>query len=374
MLLTPRQLNRTTLARQLLSKRELLTVPEALRRVTALQAQEAASPYVALWNRLANFDPAELDAAFHHREVVKATLMRITLHAVLAEDHAAFQVAMRPNLRASCLNDPRFTRSGLSAPDVDALLPLLLDFTREARSKRDIEAFLTARLGFHHAGVWWAVRRYAPLRHAPSDMPWSFGTRPAYETASLDEAPHEACVQRLVRRYLEAFGPATVRDMQGFTLLRAPVIRAALLGLRDELMQTSGPGGLTYFDVRSGVIADEDTPAPPRLMAMWDSVLLAYANRARIIPPAYRRVVIRQNGDVLPTVLVDGYVAGVWRPAASGIEIKAFTDLPSGAWEALSNEAADLRAFLEGRDARVYARYGHWWSQLPAAETRMLPA
>src|SRR5262249_25636136 len=77
MRLTARQLNRATLARQLLLRREPVGVAEAVRRVVALQAQEAASPYLALWNRIAPFDPAALDAAFAGHEVIKATLMRI---------------------------------------------------------------------------------------------------------------------------------------------------------------------------------------------------------------------------------------------------------------------------------------------------------
>jgi hypothetical protein len=81
MTLTAGQLNRATLARQLLLRRERLDVVDAVHRVVALQAQSPASPYVALWNRLAGFDPAELDAAFARHEVLRATLIRITLHA-----------------------------------------------------------------------------------------------------------------------------------------------------------------------------------------------------------------------------------------------------------------------------------------------------
>jgi hypothetical protein len=107
-------------------------------------------------------------------------------------------------------------------------------------------------------------------------------------------------------------------------------------------------------------------------MAMWDSVLLAYADRGRIVPPAYRPHVVRRNGDVLPTVLVDGYVAGVWRPQEGGIEVTAFHALPQDAWDGIEREAADLLAFLSARDEAVYRRFGHWWSTLPAAEVRVV--
>lgn len=291
MRLTARRLNRATLARQLLLGREPLDVAEGVRRVVALQAQEAASPYLALWNRLAPFDPAGLDAAFAAHAVIKATLMRITLHAVTAADYPPFHRAMAESLRASRLYDRRFRQTGLSDADADALIPYLLEFTAERRTNAECEALLNERLGTDQPRAWWALRTFAPVVHAVTGAPL--------------------------------------------------------------------PG--------------EDTPCPPRLMAMWDSVLLAYADRGRVIPPAYRALVIRRNGNVLPTLLVDGHVAGVWRPAGDGIEATAFHELPERAWQGLADEARALVSFLAGREPAVYRRYAHWWKELPAAEVRVLP-
>ena len=133
-----------------------------------------------------------------------------------------------------------------------------------------------------------------------------------------------------------------------------------------------GPEGTELFDVPGGLLPPEDSPAPPRLMAMWDSMLLAYHNRSRVIPPDYRRLVIRSNGDVLPTLLVDGYVAGVWRPVEGGIEATAFHRLSDDAWEGLEAEARQLVAFLANREPTVYRRYARWWASLPGAEVRVL--
>jgi hypothetical protein len=105
---------------------------------------------------------------------------------------------------------------------------------------------------------------------------------------------------------------------------------------------------------------------------MWDSALLAYLGRTRLLPTAYRKVVIRNNGDVLPTLLVDGLVAGVWRPVEGGIEATAFHRLPKDAWAGLEAEANALTAFLADRDPTVYRRYGRWWASLPAAQVRVL--
>jgi hypothetical protein len=374
MRLTARGLNRATLGRQLLLGREPLDVVEAVRRVVALQAQEAASPYIALWNRLAGFDPADLDAAFADRRVVRATLLRITKHAVHADDYPAFHNAMQPSLRASRLHDRRFTGSGLSVAEVDAFLPQLLAFADRPRTKAEVEDLLEARTGDRNPRMWWALRTFAPLLHAPTGGPWSFGTRSSFVAAPvrLPSERQAASTRRLVRRYLEGFGPASVQDIAQFSLLRRPVVRDALAALAGELERLEGPDGAELFDLPGAPLPAEDSPAPPRLLPMWDSVLLAYADRGRVIPPDHRRLVIRNNGDVLPALLVDGYVAGVWRPVPGGIEATAFHPLADEAWAGLAAEAAALLAFLADRDPAVYRRYGRWWAGLPSAEVRVL--
>ena len=374
--LSARRLNRATLARQLLLGREPLDVTDAVRRVVALQAQEAPSPYLALWNRLDRFDPAGLDAAFAAQAVVKATLMRITLHAVHAEDYPAFHAAMVSSLRASRLHDRRYTSTGLSIADADAMLPEVLELAARPRTKAEVEGLLEARLGAPRPRMWWALRTFAPLLHAPTGGPWSFGSRSSFVAAPtrLPVERRDESVRWLVRRYLEGFGPASVQDVAQFSLLTRPVIRDALRAMAGDVEQVEGPNGTALFDVPGAPLPPEDTPAPPRLLPMWDSTLLAYFDRSRVIPPDYRRLIARSNGDVLPTLLVDGYVAGVWRPVEGGIQATAFHPLPDDAWAGLAAEAAALVAFLADRDPAVYRRYAHWWAKLPSAEeVRVLP-
>ncbi|MFE7484037.1 winged helix DNA-binding domain-containing protein [Streptomyces sp. NPDC057552] len=378
MRITERELNRSTLVRQLLLRREPLDAVEGVRRVVALQAQQPASPYIALWNRLAGFDPAGLDEAFTDHRVVKATLMRLTLHAVHAGDHPAFREAMHPVVRASRLGS-RFTASGLTAEDADALVPQLLEFADRPRTNAECEAWLGERLGAPPKdGAWWGLRQYTPLLHAPTAPPWSFGHRPAYIAppggpVRTDAEASAASLRTLVVRYLEGFGPASVLDVAQFAMVTRTRARAALAELGGELERLTGPAGEELFDLPGAPRPDGDRAAPPRLMAMWDSVLLAYADRGRVLPSAYRKAVIRTNGDVLPTLLVDGYVAGVWRPVARGIEATAFHPLSDGVWEELAAEARSLVGFLADREPEVYRRYGHWWSRLPDASVRVLP-
>jgi hypothetical protein len=372
--LTPRQLNRATLARQMLLRRESVKPADAVRQVVALQAQEPASPYLALWNRVDGFDPADLDFAFANHVVVKATLMRITLHAVHVDDYPIFHRAMQGTLRDARLNDRRFLQTGLSPDDAHALVPHLKQFASGRRTKDEIEDEIRTHIDADPSWIWWALRHFGPFWHAPSDGTWSFGRRPTYVAAATDgEADHIESVSRLIRRYLAGFGPASPQDFAQFALLRQSDIRPALETMTD-LVEIEGPDGKTLLDLADSEIPDEEMPAPPRLMAMWESTLLAYKDRSRIIPEQHRRAVIRRNGDVLSSVLIDGYVSGVWRPVDDGIEVTAFRRIDDADWEVLDAEARGLMTLLADREPMVYSRYGRWWSDLPAATVRVISA
>lgn len=379
MTMTVRALNRATLARQLLLERASGGVAEAVGRVLALQAQHPASPYLALWNRLDGFDPADLDTAFADGTVVKATLMRITLHAVHAGDYPVIQQAMQPMLRAGRLNDRRFRDTGLSHAEAEAAIPDLLGFLATPRSNAECEAWLSERRGAPMKWLWWALRQFGPVVHAPTGPPWTFGTRPAYVAPAdpptiADGATSAAALAALFRRYVAAFGPVSMPDFARFAMLYRAPARAAVDTVADELEELAGPGGTVLYDLPGAPRPGEDVPAPPRLLGMWDSLLLAHADRGRVIPSEHRKLVIRSNGDTLPTLLVDGFVAGVWRPAdGGGIEAASFRPLSAADWDGLAAEAAALTALLADRDPTVYRRYDRWWTELPAAEVRVLP-
>ncbi|MGW6737567.1 winged helix DNA-binding domain-containing protein [Streptomyces sp. NPDC055013] len=376
-MITARELNRATLSRQLLLEREPLTAVDAVRRVVALQAQHPASPYLALWNRVAGFAPAELDTAFSGRAVVKATLMRITLHAVHVGDYPVFRAAMQPTLYASRLGF-RFADAGLTPADANELVPELLAFACRPRTSAQLQAWVEERLGAEKKdGAWWGLKAYAPLHHAPTGGPWSFGLRPSFVAAGTEPVPagrvvDQQALQTLILRYLAGFGPASVADVAQFAMVQRAPVRQALSARDGTIEQVQGPDGNTLFDLPAAPRPPADTPAPPRLMAMWDSILLAYADRSRVIPPAYRPLVIRSNGDVLPALLVDGYVAGVWRPLQGGIEATAFHSLSPATWDGLATEAQSLKTLLGERETEVYSRYHHWWAKLPTTEARML--
>ncbi|MDX6259406.1 MAG: hypothetical protein QOH84_1094, partial [Kribbellaceae bacterium] len=205
------ELNRATLARQLLLEREALDAVEGTRRIVAIQAQHAASPYIALWNRLVDFKAADLDAAFAEGQLVKATLMRFTLHAVHRDDHPPLHTAMQATLRT------RLTQAragGLPLDEAHELIPGLLEFAAEPRTNQQIEQWIGEHCDIPGKDVWWGLRSFVPIRHAPTGGPWSFGQRPLY-VASPQPSPYSeelaaAALETLVWRYLEGFGPASM--------------------------------------------------------------------------------------------------------------------------------------------------------------------
>jgi hypothetical protein len=284
--------------------------------------------------------------------------------------------AMQPQLR-SRLGDARYTDTGLTRELAEAVVEDALEFVTEPRSNAEVEAWLQERITTDPKRMWWALRTFLPVFHAPTGGPWAFGYRPSYMSSTtphtpLDKAASDVALQNLVWRYLEGFGPASVADIGQFGLIQRARVKLAIEALGDKLERLEGPDGKELYDVPGGLRPDEDTAAPARLLPMWDSTLLAYADRSRVLPPEYRKIVIRMNGDTLPTLLVDGYVAGIWRTVDDGIEATAFHKLPAKVWKELGVEARALTKFLATRDTHPYSRYHHWWAKLPDYETRVL--
>jgi hypothetical protein len=361
-------LNRATLARQHLLQRGRLDVVEAAAAVGGLQAQEPASPYLALWTRLEGFDAGEMSRAFEERRLVKAGLMRATLHAVPAADYLRLRPAVEPVFSASS----RLMR-GLR-PDPERLARLRAEIEALAATPRpnnELRDRLAAIEGVDdpeaREALWWGVRRTTPLIQAPSGGPWSFGRRPlmvapeAWLGAPFGTEADGLVL--LVRRYLAALGPATVADVASWSRLAVARLRPAVeaLDAAGGMWHGRDEGGRELLDLVDAPRPSADVDAPPRLLPMWDGLLLGHADRARVIGDEDRARVVAANGDTYPSFLVDGRVAGLWwtRATAGGpeIELEPFRPLSSGARAALEAEGAALAAFLADREPTAYARY-----------------
>ena len=370
-LLTIDRLNRATLARQLLLEPASLEPVAALERTGGTQAQEPASPYLALWARLAAFDPGTLHAAFLERGAVKATLMRVTLHAVSRRDYGHLVTALEP-LRGA----DRQTRRGVARPDrIPELAGAAAAYAVEPRRNADLRAYVEelAGEGPLDEPVWWWVRRHLPLVHVPEEVPWSFSRRPVLTTpatwlgdnrfADGGAGGGARALEHLVRRYLGAFGPASTADVAAWSGMSAVTFAAAIAALNEagELRRFSDEAGRVLLDLVDAPLPDADVPAPPRLLPMWDSVLLAHRDRTRVIADAHRPTVIGRNGDVLPSFLVDGRVAGLWWAESEGgptrLVLEPFGRLRPEDRRALTELGDRLAAFVSPLEPRVYARY-----------------
>jgi Winged helix DNA-binding domain len=157
----------------------------------------------------------------------------------------------------------------------------------------------------------------------------------------------DAVAERLTIRYLAAFGPARVADVCQWSGLPAAAARAALERLQPRLRRFRDEQGRELVDLARAPLPPADTPAPPRLLAMWDSGLLAYEERGRLLPDQYRKVVINKRGDVAQTILVDGRVAGIWRVEGKRVRLEPFAPVPRGARRELADEVSRVEAFLD---------------------------
>jgi winged helix DNA-binding protein len=335
--LTLRELNRALLARQFLLKRRKLDVVEAVERLACLQGQWAPSPYVALWSRLSGFERDRLTSPVDRSEIVKATLMRATLHLVSAREYPAYSLATMEG-RFGAWRPP----GGPALADLDKLHRAVMAFAAKTpRSRAEIQEFIADHLPPSAAGDERLRNWFSWAAVATSGLVWeSAGAhfehrqlgRHIAPPAKLREAPRpEAAYDVVVRRHLGAFGPATVADIATWSSVRVPNIRSALAQMTD-LRRFTDERGRELIDLSRGPRPSADVAAPPRFLARFDAAILGHAapERTRILPEAYRKAVIF-SAEVWPTFLVDGMVAGRWRIAArpkeAVLELKPFKPL-----------------------------------------------
>ena len=335
--LSLRELNRATLARQLLLERKRLSPAKVIERLVGMQAQWPAAPYVGIWTRATSFRREALERELARGAVVKATMMRQTLHLVTLRDYALIRAAM------SETNFPWQSKTAARlAPAVRALAANggvttaeVLDHLERKHKLKGIDA----------RRAWRAARVRAHMVHHHETALWT--AQPAQRFVAIDEPEeHDPTEARaaIFARYLAAFGPASRRDIVAWSMMHVPEVTRALDRL--ELRRFRDEQGRELLDVPRAPLPDPDTPAPVRFLPKWDNVLLAFADRTRILPEPYRRVVIGQNGDVAQTFLVDGFVAGTWRAEQGRVVAKPFGRLPRAVRSELDDEAARLEAFL----------------------------
>lgn len=342
--LSSRALNRATLERQLLLRRSDLTVEAAVERTVGLNAQSPNAPYLWLWSRLTDFELGDLTAAIEERRLVRSTMLRATQHLVAAGDFTWLRAVLQPLLE-------RVQRNvfGKRVDGVD--LAELVAAAREHLAGRMLTRPELGRLlgerwpGPERGALAWSVQYLEPVLHPAPSGTWNkLGSTPFVLASDwlgpLDTSPDPA---RLVRRYLAAYGPATVGDIRAWSGVSG--LREVVDGLRTELRVFQDSAGRELFDLPDAPRPDPDVPAPVRFLAEFDNLLLAYADRTRVMTDEVRRRVC--EGDaVWPTVLVDGAVRALWDITRDGtLTVRPFDRLSKAERDAITEEGTRLAAF-----------------------------
>ena len=350
-ILSRKALNRALLARQMLLERATASPLAAVERLVGLQAQQAQPPFVGLWTRVAAFERAALTRLLHERQVVRATTMRGTLHLMSAADYLALRAPLQPGLTAGMRSALRARAEGLDVPGIVAVARRC--FEERSRTFTALRsALLEAFPGADERAMGYAVRTHLPLVMVPDASDWAFPADADFAVAEswLGKAPaSDERPEPLVLRYLAAFGPASVADVQAWAGL--PALRGALEGLRPKLRTFRDERKRELFDLPDAPMPPEDTPAPVRFLPGFDNVILSHADRSRIIADEHRARVTTRNLIVLPTFLVDGFVAGTWKTTrgkqAATLTLAPFARLPARAKAQLADEAKSLLRWLE---------------------------
>ncbi len=336
--LTLRELNRATLARQLLLQRARLSPTAVIERLVGMQAQSPQAPYVGIWTRTTGFRRGSLERLLRRSAIVRATAMRQTLHLVTPRDYALIWAAM------SETNFPWETEQAkqlaLSARALAADRPVT---STEAIAQLESEYGLA---GVDARRAWRMARAAALIVHHHERALWQ--PRNDLRFVAIGEPqPHVPVEARaeIFRRYLAAFGPSTRRDIGAWSRMRVAEIDAAL-ELLEPLRRLRDDQGRELLDVPRAPLPDAETPAPVRFLPKWDNVLLAWADRTRVLPEQYRKTVIKANGDVAQTFLVDGFVAGMWRVDDGRVVLEPFEPLSAAARREIEDEAGRLEAFF----------------------------
>jgi hypothetical protein len=310
--LTARRLNRTLLQRQHLLARADTTPHDLVRHLVGLQAQENLSPYLSLAARLTSFEPHDVTAGLEDRSLVRLLSMRGTVHLLVADDALMLRQWTTPvherEIKISQSIGP--AREVDRDAFLDALSTLLVG---DPQPQKALAVALAERFpGVPATQLGQLARSAAPLVQCPPRGTWngSGGVVYQYVDRWLGRPPVEPDVQEIVRRYLRAFGPASAADVttwSGVTGL-SPVLKGM-----DDLVRHEGPDGRLLYDVAEGEPADEDAPAPVRLLGQYDNVWLSHAGRDRVTTTESRKAWMGANGGVASTVFADGMLVGLWR-------------------------------------------------------------
>jgi hypothetical protein len=356
-----RALNRALLDRQLLTRRAGMSAEQAVEHLVGMQAQAVNPPYVGLWTRLARFDTEELSTLLLDRRAVRIALMRSTIHLVTARDCLALSPLMSEMLARAAKGQFGKQVEGLEAAEIIALGAKLVEERplTFAELGRLMAERWPERDGFALAQ---SVRNLVPLAQVTPRGLWNNNSPAAHTTVTgwlgrpLEQNPS---IDGYVLRYLAAFGPASVMDMQKWSGLTR--LKEAFTRLGPRLRVYRDERGVQLFDLAETELPDRDAEVPVRFLPDFDNIVLSHANRDRIMAQEYRARIFTVNGIIRSTILVDGFVQGLWRidraKDLATLVVEPFAPLRKKTVAALAKEGEGLLRFAASDASRHDVRF-----------------
>jgi hypothetical protein len=353
--LTLREINRATLARQMLLAREKVTPVKAIERLVGMQAQWPKPPFLGLWSRVEGFEREHLTSLLHKRTIVRATFLRATIHVVSAKDFLALRPAVQPVLESAMQAILKERLDGIDLPALMKQVRKMLD--REPLTFAAIrDEFLRVDPKADERAMGYAVRMLLPLVQVPVEgQAWAFPSQACFAPAEqwLDKAVPSKAVQpdALLLRYLEGYGPASADDMRAWSGLARPAVKEAVDRLRGKLsVFREGNGKRELFDLPDAPRPDADVPAPVRLIPEYDNVITTRADE-RFVAKGDRPRVFLSALRIAATVLVDGFAAGTWKVEATKksatLTIEPFKPIAARLKKEVEAEAESVLKFAE---------------------------
>jgi hypothetical protein len=321
-----------------------------------MQAQAPRLPYVALWSRLQGFRHDELSRLVENRSAVRMSLMRNTIHLVTTEDALLLKPLFQPlHERGFFSGSPWGRRLNMSNTEAVRAEGRRI-MGQRPRTVAELGKLLAEQFPEHDGvALAYAVRYLVPLVFTPPRGTWGGRGLVTLTTveAWLDRGPGPAISpEDLVLRYLAAFGPASAADMRAWSGL---AMRPAFEALRSRLKTFQDERGVELFDLAKAPLPDPETRVPPRFLPDFDNILLAHADRTRIMAPGQHLGLFSSNGVMKGSLLLDGFVRAAWIPERAGktttLVVTPFgTAIPKALQPAIAEEGMRLLEFLAPGD------------------------
>jgi hypothetical protein len=335
------------------SGKDLVTI---CRDVCGVQAQIMSAAQLQLWARNHAITPATVnDALLTSRSLVKTTLMRQTLHLVPTEEFPLYIAAQKKTLIGRVLT--RMAKFKITREEAEGLTALILDFLNAGPAPRVAIAASVLPKTSKRVRAWmqesWSMVRLpvaeGQICYGPGEGNQATFIRTDHWLPPLRQVDALAAQKELFRKYLSAYGPATLNDFAHWSGISVVEVKALRPLLDTELAEHDGM-----------LILHEDakilqfTPShlgSVRLLPYFDVYLLAHRFKEHFLKAQFYKRVFRNQGWISPVVLIDGEIVGVWAYKLSRkaleIEIELFARMDRRVRKQIEARAGELTELFQ---------------------------